>query len=335
MSGKIMLAGAAVAMALAQNAAAAGLDNVRISGFVDAVGSVSDSNTQYLEKIDNTGDWSGTDYGLNVSARIDQKLSVAAQIYGGGDGGSNVVFDWGFGRYQISDSLAVKAGKMKYAGNLVSEYFDVGYAYPWVRPPEAIYSEKAELYYESYNGLSAVLAGGEDTDYSAEVYGGEVVGNTESKKKMLGLVLKAEGEYGELRAGVNHSTISSPGNDEDGKNKTSFTLGAKANWEQWLVMAEYARSEISDIPTHDMYGAFVTVGYQMGKTMPHLTYQKYDMKTGMKQSGWTLGVRHNVGPATALKLEWQRVKPEGGGLFEEQPAETSVNILNAAVNFVF
>jgi len=325
------------AVALSQNAAAVGADNIRIHGFVNVIGSVSDSNTKYLSNIDSDGDWTGTDYGLNVMARIDQKLTIATQLHGTGLEGNRVNFDWGFGRYQVSDGLAAKAGRMKYTGNLVSEYVDVGYAYPWVRPPEVIYSENADLFFEAYNGAAAVFSGGNDTEYSAELYSGAEIEDDISHKKMLGLTLRAvNDDYGEIKLAYNRSTLlSTTYPNQDGKNKTYISLGAKGHWNQWLLLAEYVRSKIDGLPVHDAYGAFVTAGYRMGKTMPHLTYQKYDKKTGANQSGWTLGVRHNLGSATALKLELQRVKPKGGGLFVSQPVQSSVNILNAAVNFVF
>jgi len=244
-------------------------------------------------------------------------------------------FDWGYGRYKVSESLSLKAGRMKYTGNLVSEYVDVGYAYPWVRPPEAIYSEDASLSFESFNGTAIVFSGGDDIEYSAETYIGAEIEDTESHKKMGGITLRALNDYGEVKLAYNRSTVLNPGDITDGKNKTYLTLGLKANWNQWLLITEYVDSEYSDVPANDTYGAFATVGYKIGQTTPHITYQKYDRKTGQNQDSWTLGVRHYLGSAMALKLEVQDIKPEAGGLFVSQPAENNVNIISAAINLIF
>ncbi len=337
------LVSAALAVVLAQNAAAASMNNVKVHGFINAVGSVSDTSTKYIGRIDSDGDWTATDYGLNIMAIIDPKLTIATQFHGTSE---KVVFDWGFGRYRVNDNFAAKAGRMKYTGNLISEYIDVGYAYPWVRPPEVIYSEQADLFFESYNGASAVFtAGEEDTEYSAELYSGAEIENAGiSHKKMVGVTLKAVNEeYGEIRLAYNHSTLivapTLADQSQAGKNKTYVTLGAKAHWNQFELIAEYAQSRIDEIPAHDAYGAFATLGYKIGRTMPHITYQKFDKKTGANQTGWTLGVRHFIGSSISLKFDVQRVTPKGGGmtgsLFAAQPNDSSVNIINAAANFIF
>jgi len=336
MSHKMMLVGAAsiVVLMLAQNTMAASMDNIRINGFINAIGETSDSSTPYLETIDKDGDWASSNYGITVTAKIDRKLTLATQLHGRASGNSVAVFDWAFGRYLVNDLITVKAGKMKYSGNLVSEYVDVGYAYPWVRPPEVIYSEGADLFFESYSGGSALFTLGDDIEYSAEVYGGGDKEEDVTHKKMLGLTLRAVHDYGELKLAYNRSLLITNDN-QNRKYKEYLSLGGKMDWNNWLVMAEYVRSEVEDISVHDAYGAFATVGYKIGHTMPHLTYQKYDKDLGNNQSSVTLGVRYNLGPATALKLEVQRIKPKGGGLFTSQPIESSVNVINAAVNFVF
>jgi len=331
----------AVALTLSQTAVAENMDNIRVHGFVNTASSVSNSSTKYVERIDSDGDVTATDYGLNVMAIIDQNLTIATQLHGTGLEGNAVALDWAFGRYKISDSIAAKAGRMKYTGNLISEYVNVAYAYPWIRAPEAIYSESADLFFESYNGAAAVFSTGDDTEYNAEIYGGEEIEEEGiSHKQMMGLTLRAiNDDYGELKLAYNRSSLLTADDTQNGKTKTYLSIGGKADWNQWKLLTEYVRSNVEGVPVHDSYGAFLTVGYKIGHTMPHLTYQKFDKNTGVNQSSWTLGVRHNLGSSTALKLEVQQVTSEGGnndgGLFESQPAESRVNIVSAAVNFVF
>lgn len=153
---QIGIIAAAVALASTPSRASTGLENIHWSGFLNAVGEVSDSDTPYLEHIDEDGDFNATSYGLNATARVNDRLTIAGQLFGGGHGGDEVSFDWGFARYKFSDAITGKAGKIKYPGNLVSEYLDVGFTYPWVRPPEVIYSEQAELFFEAYKGGAAL-----------------------------------------------------------------------------------------------------------------------------------------------------------------------------------
>lgn len=153
---------------------------------------------------------------------------------------------------------------------------------------------------------------------------------------MLAVVASISNDYGKMQAGYNRSDLDAPGNMEDGREKEIWTVGATADWNNLVFYSEYARSEIENMPMHDMKGWFATLGYQFGKTMPHLTYQSYDMDSGIEQTSWTLGIKQQLGRQTALKLEWQRVSDiENGGLFESQPDDSDVNFFNTALNFVF
>ena len=39
-----------------------------------------------------------------------------------------------------SEQISVRAGKIKFPTFLISDYYEVGYAYPWIRPPQEVYS---------------------------------------------------------------------------------------------------------------------------------------------------------------------------------------------------
>jgi len=325
----------AVCIATATHTVYAANKKIRINGFINGIYSVSSTNTKYLSKIDNQGDWSANNFGLNLSAQLDHKLSIAAQIMGGGTNGNNAVFDWGFGKYEVSEGMAVKAGKMKYTGTLVSDYVEVGYSYLWVRPPESIYYEKSELSFESYNGAAVEFMGGDDVEYTVDVYAGEIVGESETFKKMLGTSVLLVTENAEFKLGANQSTILVSGEPENGRAKTIVTAGAKFNLDNWLIMTEYAANSVEGLSNLGRYGAYVTLAYKMGKTTPHFTLQKHKMNSGKEQDSITLGVKRQISQSMVAKFELQQARPKNGGMFAAQPTQSTVNLINAAVNFVF
>ena len=47
--------------------------------------------------------------------------------------------DWAFVSYRAADPLTIRGGKLKLTTFLVSDYIEVGYAYPWIRPPQEVY----------------------------------------------------------------------------------------------------------------------------------------------------------------------------------------------------
>lgn len=124
---------------------------------MNAIGSASDSNTNYLEDIDKDGSFDETNVGLVASTTLNPRLRLATQIHMTTD---KINFDWSFANYEFNENLNGQVGKMKYAGSLVSEYVDVGLAYPWVRPPEALYSDQAEMSFEAYTGAGGTYEGG-------------------------------------------------------------------------------------------------------------------------------------------------------------------------------
>lgn len=48
--------------------------------------------------------------------------------------------DWAFLRWRPLDDLDIRAGRMGFDVFMLSEYRDVGYAYPWIRPPHEFYA---------------------------------------------------------------------------------------------------------------------------------------------------------------------------------------------------
>ncbi|HED34453.1 MAG TPA: hypothetical protein ENJ08_09595, partial [Gammaproteobacteria bacterium] len=185
----IVLGGVVVFGMFAQVAAAEG--DVKWSGFLNAIGAISDSKTPYLEAIDENGSFDETNMGFNAAARINSKVSVAGQLHAVPEG---VVFDWGYAQYFFNDNTTGKAGRLKYPAALVSETIDIGVLNLWVRAPESVYSELAGLVFESYNGAAVNYTTGDELEFSTEFYIGEIDAETRKHKKMLGVVLKVESD---------------------------------------------------------------------------------------------------------------------------------------------
>jgi len=54
--------------------------------------------------------------------------------------------------YEINDSTQINAGKLRIPFYRYSDFLDVGYAYPWARPPQTVYN----LVFSTFDGLSIV-----------------------------------------------------------------------------------------------------------------------------------------------------------------------------------
>ncbi|VAW80677.1 hypothetical protein MNBD_GAMMA13-344 [hydrothermal vent metagenome] len=326
--------GAALAMVMAHSAQAV---EFKWSGFLNMIGARANDSALYLHEegnIDDNGSFEESTLGLNAIVTVNDKLSIAAQI-ANAPSDQTISFDWGYGTLNLAENWAVKAGRVKFPGYLVSEYVRVGYAYPWIRPPEVVYSinmAAPTMGLDAYDGGALHFSTFTDNfDYSAEIYGGGRSTEVMDFDKMYGLVLRANTDIVTLVADVNWSVLNNPSRLSpematimaDTSNQDMFTAsaGVNADWNNLVLYAEYAFTQLdflenptsatSGTDTVDVIGWYTTLGYRFGNLMPHLTYQSLDNSNGgLSQTSWTAGLRYDLGSSTTVKLEWQRIEPE-------------------------
>ncbi|HEX4975356.1 MAG TPA: hypothetical protein VFV48_05685, partial [Pseudomonadales bacterium] len=89
-------------------------------------------------------------------------------------------------------------------------------------------------------------------------------------------------------------------------------VGARYDNGTVLLMGEAGKRPVGGIPFPDTTAGFVTAGLHMGQFMPHLTYSVLDTDhsdlINQSQESYILGVRYDVQPWAALKVEYQYTK---------------------------
>lgn len=91
-----------------------------------------------------------TSFGLQTQIKIDPKLSATVQLVTRGADGYKANVDWAYASYELSPELTLQAGHKRLPIYNYSDYMYVGYAYPWVRPPQDLYGW--QIY--SYDGIN-------------------------------------------------------------------------------------------------------------------------------------------------------------------------------------
>ncbi len=333
-----LVAGIGLALGFMQASAAS---DIKWNGYLNAIGSITNSETEYAGDVNENSTFSSTNFGLTATKRINSKLSVAGQLHGQGEGFG---FDWGYVNYRMSDSLTAKAGKIKYPGNLYSETEDIGVSYPWAKLPESVYGEDAGTAFEAYTGAGLAYTGGDETEMGAEFYMGETSGADSNHKRMLGMVLSATTDEIRAQISVNSSLMEFeqapvPGSTEalmDGKNMTIISAGLRAEYDIATLYAEYGKTTMSGLPQMDREGWYVSLSHSMDEWTPYFTYQSYERKMdGAEETSMTLGVNKPLDTSTVLKMELQQIEPTNGGFFEAQPADDTVSVVNVSLNMVF
>jgi len=329
--------------------------DIRLSGFLNAIGSTHDAkDLKYNEAVDDIWGFKSTSLGIGIASRIDENISLAAQLFANDDG---VKLDWAFATYAINDSSAIKFGKIKYAGNLYAETVEVGFIYPWVRAPESVYSESSGLFIEAYEGAAYKFTGGDDTEFAVEVYYGATDEEsdddlTNNRDQMYGLVVSAENEIGKVQLSYNSATQTSIDLSSgtptptpfNGKDITLLALGAEANFSNLQLIAEFAQGEHEGFSSQDRTGWFATAAYTFGNWKPHLTFQDFSVDDkSLEQSSITLGLNRKMGNSAVLKFEVQQINDIiGNGFFETSTFDATdlangsdVLLYNIAFNLVF
>ena len=356
MKKKYSLIGAAILMAAnVAQAADTGRADFTWNGFLTAGAAFSDSPTLYNEDTDNNGNFSDARFGLNVSAALPRDWRIAGQLISH-EGEESLNLDWGYASYRPRDTFAFNVGKLKYPNSLVSEYFDVGFSQPWTHAPEEFYTHTPlgpQFIFESFSGVSAIFktAPGAGFQYALQPFVGDANIEDGKQRKLVGVKVSAAREGVELIAGYARSLLeldaASPRFAEaNDRYKDIVNVGALIDYRHVLVYAEYGVSAVKDVPEFDTQAGYITLGYQLDKFLPHVTFGYFDQDSGLGQTSGTLGLKYTLNNFTAVKFQWQNIDPKvrtaalaGGdqpsGLFAAQPAEDRVNVVGAAIDFVF
>ncbi len=319
-------------------------DDMVITGFASAVYQRTNESTFLYGPasdggIDDKGSFYGSTLGINLTSRINYDVTLFTQLlaeYNEDD--YNLHIDWAFVRFEIVDDLFLRAGKIKFPVGLVNEYADVRYAYPWITAPNSLYSTQVPIGPQAtrnaYSGASLLWDYYLD-DFTLEVdlFAGEVKMEVADVRQLVGFTGRVDwNELVQFQASAYQGTMAN-GVDlrPNGKDMTvmndephrGLLLGFKADWNDVVVYAEIADVKMGDLSNMKVRTWYTTLGYRLGKWLPHVTFEDFDRGYGKeRQQFLTLGLRYDVKRNTAIKLELGQVRTEKGtGLFVGAPAD--------------
>jgi hypothetical protein len=315
-----------------------------------------------------------TRFGLQISSDVSDNMSVVAQLLGRGDKGNfNAIVEWAYIDYEFHETTSLHVGKIKQPVYLVNDYVEVGYAYPWIRPPQEVYLLNNPL--NTVNGIELLLqfqvgpgtlsfqpylgsnrddipnGGGAyfeaeniygiDIKYSGRGYAVHasnfqcdvtVSGNSFTQSAALLDPIFGPGSQVQVNLGgsVGKCDVTAAGFNLDLANVVAY-----AEWTQRTTDETLSRA------FGDTEAYYATIGYRIGKWLPHITFAAIDgeastvgLATGQgaavpvdssgnpvapgvsfnfpvpQQTSITAGVRYEVNDSAALKVEYQVVDVE-------------------------
>lgn len=297
--------------------AVGGMEGVSVSGFLTVGATYADkqllSSTEAVSQdgtIENTpGFTADSRLGLQISAKVNEDISITGQLLAKArDDNSDVGADWAFINYRVSEPLSVRAGKIKFPTFLISDYYEVGYAYPWIRPPQEVYSSNPitslngvdvlgrfrfgdlSLLVQPYFGVSrgaqslvpqeAVTNPAYSLCFNGQTGSfytcpsGTVLYTDFTADALRGINLSLSSDIFTVRAGTLKTKVNVPGFAVFQDDVKFSSVGLTMDWHNVVLYSEYFEREIKGLANSafpNQKGSYATLGYRIGKWLPHFT----------------------------------------------------------------
>jgi hypothetical protein len=136
-------------------------EKLKVNGFMTAGVTHGDDPIEANYEVDTNPNFRGDAIaGLQFNYALGENSSAVVQLVSRSRGNESweTNAEWAYISYGLSDNLDVRMGRLRIPLYLYSETIDVGYSYPWVRPPLQMYQtsltsyEGADLLYRFSTG---------------------------------------------------------------------------------------------------------------------------------------------------------------------------------------
>lgn len=301
---KVLSIAIAASLAMAFGAHA----EVRISGFGQIVGGATlDEGDIYPERsYDTDVDFrSESLFAVQIDADLNDRVTAVGQVLARGKDDFDAKLAWAYANVKLGKGFSAKIGRQRTPLYRYSDFLDVGYAYPWVRPPVAMYNQP----WSNNDGVSLSHTAFVGDWYSqAQVIYGEFEGEAQfdnsprqgTLEKLTGISWDVEyKEWLSLRAAYFQADVTLRGSSLDqltgtlqqvgqaglaerfdisADKGTFINTGFRIDKANWLVVGEYARINIrnSVLDGADRRDWYVSVARRFGEVTPYAVYGRRD-----------------------------------------------------------
>jgi len=278
-----------------------------INTFMSVGGAATDSDGEYLQAISDSITLEyDTKYGVNLRTQVTENLEGAAQLLANGRNGTfEVEAEWFYASYSLGENVRIRVGKLNLQTFLLSDYIEVGNLYPWVRPPEEVYSLNpmrnfpgAELMHISRFGNTTTLTsqffiGSAQVDISDVTrFKAENGFGVNFQLDTPRFTLRIGGITPEVKLEQNHVLFhdnnglpvfqSIGGTLDEGDRMFMLTAGYSFDINHFIGYGEYIDVSAEGVTGSifpDQTGYYATFGYQFGSFLPFVTLAGNDGKS--------------------------------------------------------
>lgn len=287
-------------------------DKLKVNGYMSVYGVKANNKAVTLASgVDNhTGFNSDTIAGIQFDYKLDDQLNAVVQLQAEGKNNYELNTPWAFLRYKLTPTTTVRAGRMVLPLYLYADSIDVGYTYPWVRPPIEMYGTASQRFTGVDLTQNFSFAG---TNNSVQVLFGDGDGTQYKSDYLAGLFVTFNYDAWTLRAGELYiDNLAVPGLPlSDSIAYQSASLRYDNGGLLWLTEARHINTGKNlELYVPDSDGFYTTLGYQIDKFMPYGTFGKsYTVgelpgtSSPVSQQSLGLGLRYNLTDKVVIKGE--------------------------------
>lgn len=294
--------------------------------------------------------------GLQIGGTVSADTHAVVQLTARGSESFAVEAEWAYVGVRAGNADEFRFGRQRYPFFTLSEYLEVGYSYPWARPPVEVYQSAMP---SSFDGVAwKHTANTGDWAHDVQMYWGSTQFNMAGGAMLLhdSTGLGVQSSAGNWLFSATYSqgevTLTNPFFDAMAQMGQLVPLNGDIGWfaglgvqydnGALLFMAETTQITVDGF-FPDSEHAYGTLGYRIGKVMPHVTWATTGMRDAddrptnpgipalcgavgfcvqgaipfpadtfgrllnTAQDSFTLGVRYDLMPNLAIKADWTRV----------------------------
>jgi len=282
-------------------------------------------------------------FALQATADIGEDLRITAQLVAKGVDDFEPEFDWFYFTYQASENLTLMAGRRNLPMYYYSEFSEVGYAYPWMRPPSNLYwwqitqfnSLQAMYDFEmgDYSSTLTFFHGNERSEdnvemkFYDELFGGTAESVDELWTDITGINWSVSGDNFDVRFVYfqndrDRDTIQPDGSIDpfDPFSQTFVGFGGKVDMYPFTFLFDMNIVYYDDVHKTEFPTYLLSVVYNYEKFQPYIVYSKANQErtTGAGKSKdleehhiLGVGVRYNLFSKASIKIQYDDFVDEG------------------------
>ncbi len=353
--------------------------DLEVTGYSTLLGTYTDANADNIYEHDYADKYVNFTHqsraGIQFNSKINEDFEFSLTLLMEGSDNYKARADWFYATYAASEDLHFRFGRLKVPFFMVSNYIDIGHAYPWVTPPQEVYStnligsaDGIELVYDTItdggtNWLFELYMGSSKNE---DVLSPAVIDDTDPSNPALGynsgdkIFFDADNMVGfealvsrggfTFRTGYYQALIDAKDFKISAERSSIASVGVIVDWHHFVLYSEYIVRDSSDkvdVLFADQAASYITFGYRFGHVLPYITSAKIDGGNqesihALRQTSIGGGMRYEINDSTDVKFEVINVKPTSKpgdigdyGLFDNKVNGETANVYAVSLDILF